>query len=388
MDVLLNDEELAVRRAAREFLEAESPTSRAREAERDPRGYSPMLWAKLAELGWLGLSLPPEYGGQGLPLTYTGLLLQELGRHVTPVPFHSTVTAGLILARHGTAEQKERHLPAVGNGEHIAAVAMQEATGSIAVPEGIALTAVRDGAEFVLDGTKSFVDNAQVADWMLVTARTGPSDVVVLIVDRRSAGLTVTPLVTTAKDAQATVRFDGVRVPVTGRLGGRAVAEDLLDHAVALLCAQIVGATRKDLELAVAYAKQRVAFGRPIGGFQAIQHLCADMLNWTDGSELLTLEALWLLGQGRPAGVEVSQAKAFANEKCLAVCRSSQQIHGGIGFMMEYDLQLWYRRVAAWCLRLGTTGEHRARVARALLAGRGDIRLDMRFDPAGAPMWS
>jgi alkylation response protein AidB-like acyl-CoA dehydrogenase len=176
------------------------------------------------------------------------------------------------------------------------------------------------------------------------------------------------------------VRFDNARVPVAQVLGdGPVVVRDLLDHGVALLCAQLVGATRKDMELAVTYAKQRIAFGKPIGAFQSIQHLCADMLIWTDGVELLTMEAIWLLGQGLPASVEVSQAKAFANEKCLAVCRSSQQIHGGIGFMMECDLQLWYRRVAAWSLRLGSTGEHRARVAAAVLTGAGPVRLDTRY---------
>jgi alkylation response protein AidB-like acyl-CoA dehydrogenase len=379
VDVALTEEERAIRQAAREFLEAESPTSLARELEHDPLGYSPKLWATMAELGWLGLNLPVEYGGQELPLTFTGLLLQEVGRHITPVPLHSTVVASLILARHGTVAQKQRYLPAICRGEQIATFAVQEPAGSIAVPDGIALTAVRDGDEVVLNGTKSFVDNAVVADWMLVTGLLDGMPVV-LIVDRALAGMTVTPLVTTAKDAQAKVRFDNARVPVAQVLGdGPVVVRDLLDHGVALLCAQLVGATRKDMELAVTYAKQRIAFGKPIGAFQSIQHLCADMLIWTDGVELLTMEAIWLLGQGLPASVEVSQAKAFANEKCLAVCRSSQQIHGGIGFMMECDLQLWYRRVAAWSLRLGSTGEHRARVAAAVLTGAGPVRLDTRY---------
>jgi alkylation response protein AidB-like acyl-CoA dehydrogenase len=234
------------------------------------------------------------------------------------------------------------------------------------------VTAVRDREDVVLQGTRSFVDNAAVADWIPVASGSE-----VFIVDTRSPGITMAPLVTTAKDSQAKVRFDNVRVPTSHSLGS--AAADLLDHAVALLCAQMVGATRKDMDLAVEYAKQRHVFGEPIGAFQSIQHLCADMLIWTDGAELLTMEAIWLLGQGLPASVEVSQAKAYANDKCLAVCRSSQQIHGGIGFMMECDLHLWYRRVAAWGLRLGSIGEHRARVARAVLAGTGDIRLDTRL---------
>ncbi|HZA22586.1 MAG TPA: acyl-CoA dehydrogenase family protein, partial [Dehalococcoidia bacterium] len=145
--------------------------------------------------------------------------------------------------------------------------------------------------------------------------------------------------------------------------------------------AQIVGAARKDAEMAFEYSKNRVAFGRPIGAFQSIQHLCADMLVWVDGAQLLTYEALWKMDQGLPASIEVSQAKAFCNDKCQAVVRSSQTIHGGIGFMMEFDLHLWYRRVCAWTMRLGTSFEHRARIARALLDQPGRVRLGASLAP-------
>jgi alkylation response protein AidB-like acyl-CoA dehydrogenase len=134
--------------------------------------------------------------------------------------------------------------------------------------------------------------------------------------------------------------------------------------------------------MAIDYAKNRVAFGRPIGSFQSIQHLCADLIIWVDGAQLLTYEALWTMDQGLPANVEVSQAKAFCNEKCEAVVRSSQVIHGGIGFMMEFDLHLWFRRVTAWAMRLGTSFEHRARVAQALLDQPGRVRLGIPLVPA------
>ncbi|GIT69507.1 MAG: hypothetical protein Ct9H300mP27_06110 [Chloroflexota bacterium] len=152
----------------------------------------------------------------------------------------------------------------------------------------------------------------------------------------------------------------------------------MLDLATALICAQMVGATRKDAEMAIEYAKNRVAFGRPIGSFQSIQHLCADMIVWVDGGQLLTYEALWRMDQSLPASIEVSQAKAFCNDKCVAACRTSQTIHGGMGFMMEFDLHLWYRRVTAWSMRLGTifrtsvkncpriTGPTRSRAARCI----------------------
>ena len=141
----------------------------------------------------------------------------------------------------------------------------------------------------------------------------------------------------------------------------------MLDLAAGLICAQMAGATRQDMEMAVEYAKMRHAFGQPIGSFQSIRHLEADMLIAVDGADLLTNEALWKLGSGLPASVEVSQAKSFCNESCMFVVRPSQQIHGGIGFMLEFDLHLWFRRVSSWGLRYGTTHEHRARIAQALI---------------------
>jgi alkylation response protein AidB-like acyl-CoA dehydrogenase len=140
----------------------------------------------------------------------------------------------------------------------------------------------------------------------------------------------------------------------------------MLERATALMCAQIVGATRKAVEMAVDYAKWRVAFGRPIGAFQSIQHMCADMVTWVDGASLLTYEALWKLSQGLPASVEVAAAKSFCNERCQAALRHANQIHGGVAQIREFDLNLWYRRAAAWTMKLGRTFEHRAKSARAL----------------------
>jgi alkylation response protein AidB-like acyl-CoA dehydrogenase len=343
----------------------------------------------MSELGWTGASLSADSGGQGLPLTVTGLLLAEAGRYLAPVPLLCSTVAAKIVDKYGTAEQRVRAAD-VASGRAIATYALLGPTGSIACLPDSALTAVRSGDDLELTGTMSFVDSADVADWLLVAAREESGLLRVLIVRTGSPGLSVRPLVSTAKDRQDRVTFERVRVPVTAELGpsgaGPAVLEDLFQHAVALLCAQIGGAARRDMELAVEYAKQRHAFGRPIGSFQALQHLCADMLIQVDGIELLAAEAIWRLGEGLPAGVEVSQAKAFAAEHAIAVCRASQQIHGGIGFMLEFDLHLWYRRIVSWCLRLGGAPEHRARVAAALLdtsASRAPIRLG---DPLSRPV--
>jgi alkylation response protein AidB-like acyl-CoA dehydrogenase len=231
---------------------------------------------------------------------------------------------------------------------------------------------------------KLFVDNFTQADYCLVVARTtagskGAQGLSLFIVDTRSKGISQKALITLAKDKQSEVTFQDVRVPKANLIGpaGEAwpIVERMLDRGTALLCAQMVGAARKDIEMAIEYAKFRTAFGQPIGSFQSVQHTCADMQIWVDGGELLTFEALWKIDQGLPASVEVSQAKAFCNEKCEAAVRNSQSIHGGIGFMMEFDLQLWFRRVSAWTMRMGTSFEHRARIAHALIDIPGEVTL-------------
>jgi alkylation response protein AidB-like acyl-CoA dehydrogenase len=383
MDVLLTEEEKMVRDSAREFFEAECSTTMVRDMETDPKGYPPALWRKAAELGWQGMALPEKYGGQDLPLVYLGLIFAEVGRAVAPLPLHSTVVAALTIAKDGTEAQREAMLPAVVRGDTVLTWAFTEQDPRF-LPDAVHMQAVASGDHFVLNGTKLFVDNFVAADQCLVTCRTAPGSkgdagLSLFLVDAKSAGLSHTPLVTLAKDKQSEVVFENVRVPRANLIGelnrGGPIVERMLDRATALLCAQMLGATRKDAEMAIEYAKYRVAFGQPIGAFQSIQHVCADMIVWIDGGEMLTYEALWKMDQGLPASVEVSQAKAFCNEKCEAVVRFSQIIHGGIGFMMEFDLHLWFRRVSAWTMRLGTSYEHRARVAHALIDLPGRVVL-------------
>lgn len=388
MDVLPNEEEQMVKNLAREFLEAECPPQLARDMEKDDLGYPPELWQKLAELGWLSISMPEQYGGQGLPLTYLGLISEELGRAIAPVPFHSTMVAALTIAEAGADGQKQDLLPRVCSGNLVLSWAFSEETPRY-LPETIHCQATEDGDSFVLNGTKMFVDNFVASDKCLVACRTGPptddnAGISLLLVDTDSAGVSQIALTTLAKDKQSKVTFDNVRVPGSNLVGelnqGWPIAQRMLDRGTVLLCAQMVGATRKDAEMGIEYAKNRVAFGRPIGAFQSVQHMCADMILWVDGGQLLTYEALWKMDQGLPFSVEVSQAKAFCNDKCEAVVRTSQVLHGGMGFMMEFDLHLWYRRVTTWTMRLGTSFEHRARIARALLDQPGKVRLGMNLE--------
>lgn len=390
MDVLLSEEEEMLKNLAREFLDAECPPSVARAMEQDDLGYPPELWKKMADLGWFGLALPEKYGGQGESLTYLAIILEEVGRAIVPVPFHSTVVSALTVARNGTEEQCEQILPAVARGDLILAWAFFEADARL-IPEAVETSAVADGDDFVINGRKMFVDNFSVAEKCVVVCRTAPASkssqgLSVFLVDTNSSGISQTPLVTMAKDKQSEVQFNNVRVPKGNLIGrvneGWPIAEHMLDQATVLLCAQIVGAARKNAETSFEYAKNRTAFGRPIGSFQSVGHMCADMLIWVDGGQMLTYEALWKMDQGLPARAEVSQAKSFCNDKCQSIIRYSQMIHGGIGFMMEFNLHLWYRRVAAWTMRLGTSFDHRARLAKVLFDQPGRVQLGSPQEPA------
>ena len=378
MDTTLGEEEVMIRESARKFLELKCPTKLVRAMEKDEKGYPPDLWKEAAEMGWQGLALPEEYGGSALPMTYLGLVMQEVGRALAPLPLLSTVTAALTLAAYGGKALCQAVLPSVVTGDTILTWAFTEQDPRYR-PETVRMTAVADGHDFVLNGTKLFVDNFAAADKCLVVCRTSTNGLSVFLVDTDSHGISHKALTTLAKDKQSEVTFANLRVPggrLVGDLNqGAAVAQFMIDRATALLCAQMLGATRKDMEMAVEWSKFRKAFGQPIGAFQSLQHMCADMLMWVDGGDLLTFEALWKMDEGLPAYVEVSQAKAFCNEKCQAAVRSCQVIQGGIGFIMEFDLQLWYRRVCAWTTRLGTAYEHRARIAEALLDHPGQVIL-------------
>ena len=390
MDILPSEEEQMMKNVAREFLEAEISTAMVREMELDELGYPPALWKKMADLGWLGLALPEEYGGQGLPLTYMGLILVEAGRVLAPVPLHSTTVAALTIASDGTEQQKKDILPAVSNGDMVLTWAAAERDPRL-IPETMTLEATADGDGWVLNGTKMFVDNFIVAQRCLVVARTSPASdanqgISLFLVDPNGTGVSQAALLTLAKDKQSRVDFKDHRIDKAALVGelneGWPIVEAMLDRATALLCCQMLGAARKDADMAIEYAKNRIAFGRPIGSFQSVQHMLADMIIHVDGGEMLTFEALWKMDQGLPASVEVSQAKSFCNEKCESVVRTSQVIHGGIGFMMEFDLHLWFRRVTAWTMRLGTTYDHRARISAALLDFPGKVRLGMPLPTA------
>ena len=378
MDVLLNQEEEMIRDSVRRFFELECDPARVRGIEDGDQRTDPELWRQLAELGWLGLALPALYGGSDAPFTQLGLLFEEAGRALAPVPLHPHAVACLALAdaagRGDCGPLAEALIRDGCSGDRLLTWAWSEKLPGIG-PEAVALAAVPDGNGWRLNGQKRFVEAFELADYCLVAARTDATrtaseGITLLLVDAKSDGVSSTAQRSLAGDYHSEVRFENAYVGGDALIGrvdeGWALARPMLERATVLNCAMIVGATRRAAERAFDYAKERIAFGHPIGSFQAIQHLCADMITWVDGAELLTREAAWHIQQGLDAALSVAAAKAFTNERCQAALREANQIHGGYAQIKEFDQQLWYRRAAAWSMRLGTSLEHRRTVSRAL----------------------
>lgn len=374
MDLDLSEDQKMLRTAARDFLEKECTKQFVREMEQDEKGYSPDLWSKMAQLGWTGLPFPESYGGGGGSFLDLVVLLEEMGRACLPGPFLSTVVlGGLTILAAGSEEQKQQFLPAIAQGQ-IVTLALTESDGSYEAGS-IQTKAVLDKDDYVISGTKLFVPDAHVADYLLCVARTGvgssgDAGLSVFVVDAKSQGIGCTVLSTIAGDKQCEVIFERVRVPAASILGvvdeGWSVIEKTLRYAAVSKCAEMVGAGEEVLEMSVAYAKERVQFDRPIGSFQAIQHHCANMRIDVDGMRYLTYEAAWLLSEGLPADQEVSMAKAWVSEAIRRVTRLGHQIHGGVGYIIDHDMQLYFRRGEAAKVLFGDANFHREMIASGL----------------------
>jgi len=373
MDLGLSEEQGLLKNAARDFLEKECPDTFVREMEEDERGYTPEFWQKMAAQGWQGIIIPEQYGGTGMTFTDLIVLLEEFGRAIVPGPFISTVVLGTMpILEAGREEQKQEFLPKIAAGALIMTLALTEPSAKWDA-SGVAMPAKAEGDSFVLSGTKLFVPDAHVSDYMVVAARTKESEnpedgVTLLLVDSKSAGIEFTVLKTIAADKQCEVAFNEVRVPRANVLGevdkGWPIIQGVKNKAAVAACAYLVGLSQMDFDTSLDYAKERIQFGRPIGSFQAIQHKFADMIIDVDGSRFITYKAAWALQENEPdAEMLVSMAKAWCNEATRRVVAHGQQIHGGIGFTKDYKIELYFRRQKWMELMWGDADYHRELVA-------------------------
>jgi alkylation response protein AidB-like acyl-CoA dehydrogenase len=374
MDLGLDEQQEMLKNFARDFLEKECPETLVREMEEDEQGYSPDLWKKMADQGWMGLTIPEDQGGAGMSLCELVVLLEEFGRALVPGPFISTVVLGAVpIMEAGTDEQKANYLPKIASGETIMTMALTEPSAKWTA-DGVTLEAKKDGGDYILNGTKLFVPDAHVTDYMIVVARTGGTGedgVTLFIVDSKSDGIKFEQLKTIAADKQCEVVFDNVKVPAANVLGDEGKGWEIVDKvskvATVAACAYLVGLSQMDFDTTLNYAKERVQFGRPIGSFQAIQHKLADAIIDVDGSRFITYKAAWSLTEGEDdADLMISMAKAWASDASRRVVAHGQQIHGGIGFTKEYKIQLYFRRQKWMELMWGDADYHREKVAQLM----------------------
>jgi len=373
MDFGFSEEQGMLRKLAHDFLAKEAPMPTVRRMMEDDVGYSVETWRKMSELGWMGLIFPQDLGGTGLRILDLVVVLEEMGRALMPGPFFSTVLlGGSSLLEGGNDEQKTRYLTPLIAGELKATLAVAEAGGAWDAA-AVTATATADAGGFLLNGIKRFVPDAHVADLILVAARTEPSKggegVSLFAVDVPKDGVTVTTLETLDQTRKlCDVKLDQVRVGPDSLLGprgaGSAILQRVLDRAKVALCAEMCGGAERVLEMSVEYAKVRVQFDRPIGSFQAIQHKCANMLSLVESAKAATYYGAWAVSNDVPeASLAAAMAKSYASDAYRVVTGEAIQIHGGIGFTWEHDLQLYFRRAKASELTFGDGTFHRARVA-------------------------
>ena len=372
MDFNFNETQDILKKTAKEFMARYYSGAMVRELEKDATGFREDIWKEMARLGWLGWIIPEKYNGVGGDFMDIVVLFEEMGRACFILPFFPTVAlCSLPVLEYGSAEQKEDILPRIAEGERVWTLAITETSASYEA-SGIQLSASLGEDDYVLNGVKLFVPYANVADHLLVVARTGSDEpskggITVFIVDSRSPGITTEIIPTVAHDKQCELRFDNVRVSEKNILGnagkGWDIVEFILQRASILKCAEMLGGSQTAMDMANDYAKERVQFGKPIGSFQAIQHKLANMLIDVEGLRRLVYEAAWHASAGSPSLLLASMAKAKANEVFRKTCLEAIKVHGAIGFTEELDLGLYFRRTWASGFALGDTNFHRKRIA-------------------------
>jgi alkylation response protein AidB-like acyl-CoA dehydrogenase len=382
MDFDLSKPQKLLKDSARAFLARECKPERVRALVETDTAHDDALWQGIADQGWTGLVVPEEHGGLGLGLVELAAVAEEMGRACLPGGFISTLTAAALIERAGNSVQRAKYLEPIAAGELKATLAFLEESANWDAG-AVKLEAVRDGSgNFSLTGKKLFVADAGVADLLICVARDGGGagrsgeHLLLLPVEREAEGLTVKAMPSMDGTRKLyEVGFEGVTLAETDVLGADGDARGALGGALevgcAALCAEMVGGMQWVLDTTVEYARTRQQFGRAIGSFQAVQHQCADMLLMTESARSAAYYAAWALTEGdASSSVAVSIAKAYCSDAYREVGNRGVQIHGGIGFTWEHDLQLYYKRSKSSETLFGDATFHRERIARIIVDGQ------------------
>jgi alkylation response protein AidB-like acyl-CoA dehydrogenase len=368
MEFTFSEEQDDLRAAVRAFLAKECPPSYWRAMLDDERGFTGEVWNLLVELGWQGLLVPAEAGGLGLGLVDLVVVMEEMGRAPFAGPFFSSAVEATLAAR------------ALGLTDQLEALAAGTTRGTVAIDEPghgdvVARTrtrASRKSGRWTLTGTKATVVDGHTADWVLVPARTqeGLGSFLVETAELVTAGAVTTVPGLDPSRKLARLDLDGVRAEPVGPEGDHTgIWQRVADDAAVALCAELVGSMERAHQLAVEYAGDRVAFGRPIATFQVIRHKAVDMLHDLELARVGTHWAAWASDADDPRRAEAAaMAKAYVPEAAVRLTGEAIQIHGGVGFTWDCDAHVHYRKAKQNDLLLGYHGIHRARVADAILA--------------------
>ncbi len=372
MDLDLSADQELLRETTHKFLTATWPTSALREAMETRQGFNRDIWEQGAELGWTSLLVPEKYGGgsvSGEGVCDLGIIAEELGRFLLSGPILPTNIVAYALARSSTDEMAELHLPAIAAGREIAAWAVAEEPNGWASESG-AVRALSSQTGYRLTGIKTPVQDADVADFLLVTAKTS-GGMTQFLVPADAPGLTMEHLDSLDLSRRfGRISFEDVEVPteaVVGRIddaGGDVDAQMAL--ALALQCAETVGSTDRMYEVLLEYVRDRKSFGRPIGSYQAIKHRLVDMLLWLESSKAATVASLKAVQSEIEAMGMACVAKSYVADRCPVILRECLQLHGGIGYTWEHDLHLYLRRVETNAAIYGGPDYHRDRLSAAI----------------------
>jgi alkylation response protein AidB-like acyl-CoA dehydrogenase len=357
MNFDFSDEQKQLRDEARKFLSEQCPPKAVRTVLDGKMPYDKALWKGLAQLGFLGVAIPENYGGTGAGHLELCVIAEEMGRALAPVPFSSTVylaAEALLLA--GSETQKQQWLPLIAKGEAIGTLALFEGKGNPS-PEAVKLTA--NGG--VLNGTKKPVADGAIADFAIVAARTGSSgretDISLFLVDLRSDGVEARDLTNLDPTrSQAEITFKNCKAEPLGRAGeGWSILTQLLDRAAVLIAFEQVGGADRALEMGRDYALDRIAFGRPIGSFQAVKHMLADMYVSATLARSNCYYGAWALSTNASELPEAAASARISATQAFQHCaKNNIQVHGGMGFTWEFDCHMYYRRANALALGLGS----------------------------------
>jgi len=370
MNLDFTSEQEMLRKSVAEFLAKECPFDTVKEIEESEEGYISKQWKKMAELGWMEVYFPEEFGGYADPFMDVMIIMEEMGKSAFPSPYFSTVIqCGLTLLAGGSEEQKKDLLPKIANGKLIMALAQYEEDASYQ-EMGITMRAELSGDHYVLNGTKLFVMDANIAGKLIVAARVKDAGVTLFLVNAKDPGITCTKMPTIGMDNTCEVIFKDVNVAkndIIGKPGeGWNILEQMFPKAIVAKCAEMLGGCKVSIDMTAEYAKQRVQYGKPIGGFQAIQHYMANMQLGYDTSINYLYKVAWMADEGVGITKEMHALKAQVNEQYKFITERGVQIHGGVGTTREFNIALFYRRAKSAEYVLGDSDYHYEKLAQAL----------------------